>query len=69
MAALFTRISTPPNSPTTFSTIVSVERRSETSASSAMQRAPFDELCSATRSASSCATSTAATSAPAADKE
>src|SRR5918997_6445882 len=66
MAALFTRTSTPPSSPTTLSTISCVERLSETSASTAMQRPPLEETCSATRSASSRATSTAATAAPAA---
>src|SRR5215210_5749849 len=64
MAALFTRMSMPPRSADTFSAIASTEVLSETSASSAMQRAPSEDASSATRSAFSSVWSTAATAAP-----
>src|SRR5918994_3215626 len=64
MAALFTRMSMPPSSVETFSAIASTEALSETSASSAMQRAPLADASCATRSAFSSVWSTAATAAP-----
>src|SRR5215210_3553776 len=64
MAALFTRTSMPPSSEDTLSVISCTEALSETSASSAMQRALLDAASSATRSAFSSDWSTAATAAP-----
>src|SRR3712207_8253343 len=64
MAALLTRMSMPPSSEETLSTIASTEALSETSASSAMQRPPPDDASRATRSAFSSDRSTAATAAP-----
>src|SRR5215207_9848366 len=64
MAALFTRTSMPPSSDDTRSAIASTEVLSETSASRAMQRPPFEDASSATRSAFSSVWSTAATAAP-----
>src|SRR5215207_8296674 len=64
MAALLTRISTPPSPRATSSAMASTERRSETSASTAMAPAPAALTTFATLTAFSRETSTAAMAAP-----
>src|SRR5918997_3046603 len=65
MAALLMRMSAPPSSSATRSTVSCTEERSETSVSRAMLRAPARARLPATRSALSCSTSATATAAPA----